>query len=239
MNPNTIHSIHNFYKKYSNRTFDQDDVALFISSVRDYSKPKSTLREIGDFLAHPECKDRGISITNFTAILDFFEKNTLETFNNLDIKAPSYSSIGNADEIACDLIFIFKLADINLLINDKNNLALRDFMFCIIFLLNGYKLQFDNRLFPLSVSYGHSLELFVEYESSKHKNHFAKLTVLFLGNIWKTNSSGFTQKLPNHIARRFKNGILIAISHKNDRDINSKEVADYKKEHLWPLPDYT
>lgn len=239
MNPNTLHAIHNFYSKFSSRTFDQDDVALFITSIRDYSISKGILREIGDFLAHPEYKDRGLSITNFTAILDFFDENTLESFNDVDIETPSYSSIGSLDEIIKELISIFGLANIQARIKDKNNLSIRDFMFCIIFLLNGYKLQFRKQLFRLSVCYGHSLELFVKYESKKHKNYFAKLIVLFLGNICVTNSSHSTKELPNHIARRFNNGLLVAISHENDRKINSKEIDDYPQSELWPLLDYT
>ena len=237
MNTHTSHIINMFFEKYSKRVFDQDDVRLFISSVRDYTKRNGVLRELGDFLAHPECKNRGISITNFTSIISYFEDNAISSPNQKLINSPPYKSIGDAEEILLELAYIFNLTGRKLTNQNENDLALRDFIFCVIFLLGGYKLKFNDRLFKMSVIYGHSLELAVEYESGKHSNHFASLTVLFLRNIWK-ESRNQKIKLEGHIVRRFDNGHLMATSYENDLVVGSSDTSKYKKGDLWPLPNY-
>lgn len=79
MNSYTKHNILKFHQKYLNRKFDQDDVALFIVLARDYMPKNSIFRELGDFLAHPDQKDRGIVLSSFQPVIDFFENN-VESF---------------------------------------------------------------------------------------------------------------------------------------------------------------
>lgn len=76
MNAYIEHSMLKFYEKYKDRTFDQDDVAFFIVVCRDYSPKNSIFRELGDFLAHPSLKDRGMTINNFKPAVQYFEENT-------------------------------------------------------------------------------------------------------------------------------------------------------------------
>ena len=75
MNAYCKHKIHQFYESYRHRTFDQDDVALLIVLARGYSDKGSIIRELGDFLAHPDEKDRGIVLRSVQQAADHFEEN--------------------------------------------------------------------------------------------------------------------------------------------------------------------
>lgn len=220
------------------RTFCQDDVALFLILVRDYTPHKSVFRELGDFLAHPDKKDRGLVINSFKPVVAYFEKNTELVMSgaDLDIKPPK--GLGVLEEVKDSLNTVFNKIEFHLLPTDKNDLAFRDFIFCVVFLLGNFKLEIKKQLIELKVTYGHSLQLSISYESPTWKRNFIELNVLSLSNIWVTNSSGYSKELKSHIARRFSNGLLGAIPYAVDNQDFCREMSELSKGVVWPLPDY-
>jgi hypothetical protein len=159
MNSLCKHHIARFHQQYINRTFDQDDVTLFLVLVRDFHDKNSVFKELGDFLAHPECKSQGLTLKNFSRYTHSFETNIKEIFIERNYQGTSYKGIGTFDDIFRGLKQTFKLVGLKLGSSSKGDLAFRDFVFCLIFMLNNFKLQVDDRLFQLKVIYGHSLEL--------------------------------------------------------------------------------
>lgn len=238
MNSLCKHHIDRFYQQYKSRAFDQDDVALFLVLVRDYTNANTIFRELGDFLAHPKCKEKGLVLKDFEPIVDFFEENIDEIFTDLDIKNPPYKGLGTLDEIVRDLTNTLKIAGLKVSLINKQDLAFRDFVFCLVFLLNNFKLKIDKRLFQMEVSYGHSLELKIEYESKKRKNNFASLSIITLGNVWTSNVSNTKFKPTEYIARRFNNGLLGAIPYSLDSLSLSSDMGSLPKNTVFPLPEF-
>lgn len=240
MNSYTKHQISRFYDKYISRQFDQDDVSLLIVLVRDYMKPGSIFRELGDFLAHPSAKDRGLVIESFLPFVDYFEKyNNIDVYLDGDNVKMGPTGLGMHEEIHSSLSDLFALIDINYLAKNRHSNPFRDFVFCLIFLLGNFKIQLNNKLHDLNIEYGHSLSLNVLYANSKNLNHRILLPVLFLGNVWISCSDLFyKRKLKDHIVRRFNNGNLAAIASDQDiQDLNT-DMASFKRGEIWPSPDY-
>ena len=238
MNLYTKHHIQRFYQKYSERTFCQDDLALFLVLVRDYTPMNSVFRELGDFLAHPDKKDRGLVINSFKPIVDYFDKNTESVMDGGDINVNRPKGIGVLEDIQTSLNSIFLLVEIRHEFTNKNDLAFRDFIFCIIFLLGNFKLKINGKIVDLIIKYGNALELSISYESSSVRRNFITLNVLFLNTVWIESSSGYSKELTDHIVRRFSNGFLGAIHYsKDDMDL-SMDMTSFPRGEVWPLPDY-
>ena len=240
MNSYTKHQISRFYDKYITRQFDQDDVSLLIVLVRDYTKPGSIFRELGDFLAHPSAKDRGLVIDSFLPIVGYFEtNNNIDVYQDGDNVKMGPTGLGIHEEIHSSLSDLFALIGINYLANNSHSNPFRDLVFCLIFLLSNFKIQLNNKLHDLNVEYGHSLRLNVLYANSKNNNHRIVLPVLFLGNVWISCIDLFYKKqLKDHIVRRFNNGNLAAISSDLDiQDLNS-DMGSFQRGEIWPSPDF-
>lgn len=91
MNCYTKHHINKFHTKYCSRNFVQDDVAFFTLLARDYTPKGSIFKELGDFLAHPDKKDRGIVIDSYNEVIELFDLKTEAFFDSsserIDVKA--------------------------------------------------------------------------------------------------------------------------------------------------------
>ncbi len=236
MNSYCLHKTKQFYKSYINRSFDQDDVALFLTVIRDYSEKSSIFRELGDFLAHPEQKDRGLVINSINEIVDVFEEKCLTHTLNADV-LPIFKSLSK-QKLAKSLEQQFKKANIVDVEISENDLSFRDFVFCIIFILSQFRLKHNNKLLDLKVTYGHSLKLSASYQSKNMPNYFATLGVLSLHNVWVDYvdhlKSGY--ELDEFIARRLNNGTLVAISF--EEDLSGNFSGAFERGHHWPLPDF-
>ncbi|OVE80663.1 hypothetical protein BVY04_05315 [bacterium M21] len=238
MNNYTRHHISRFHEKYLNKVFDQDDVTLFVVLARDYMPMNSIFRELGDFLAHPDKKDRGLVISSFLPVIDFFEENTdlVMSGEDIDIKRPN--GLGLLEEVQDNLSSVFKLVNLACPVGDRNELSFRDFIFCLIFILGNCKLQIKGKCYDLKVIYGHSLELNISYESSKYTRNFISMNALFLGNVWIQNGSFYKKELRNHITRRFDNGCLGAIPYELDTLNLCPDMSSFQRDVVWPLPIY-
>jgi hypothetical protein len=234
----TKHHIQRFYQKYCERKFCQDDLALFIVLVRDYTPMNSVFRELGDFLAHPDKKDRGLVIDSFKPIVDYFDNNTKAVMDGDGINVNHPKGIGVLENIQTSLNNIFLLVEIKHEFSNKNDLAFRDFIFCIIFLLGNFKLKINGKIVDLIIKYGIALELSISYESSSVKRHFINLNVLFLNTVWIENSSGSSKELKDHIVRRFSNGFLGAIHYSKDNMDLTMDMTSFPRGEVWPLSDY-
>ncbi|MBU2892852.1 hypothetical protein KO495_05885 [Colwellia sp. D2M02] len=238
MNLYTKHHIQRFFQKYNERSFCQDDVALFIVLIRDYTPKNTVFRELGDFLAHPDKKTKGLVIDSFQPIADFFDDNTESVMSGIDINIERPSGIRVLEDIQTNLNNIFKKVNLSFNIKDKNDLPFRDFIFCIIFLLGNFRLKINKKVLDLKISYGNSLALSISYESSTVKRNFITLNVLFLNTVWITNCGDYSKDLKDHIARRFSNGCLGAIHYSQDVSDLSTDMSSFPKGEVWPLPDY-
>ncbi|TMO54246.1 hypothetical protein [Pseudoalteromonas phenolica] len=237
MNPYTKHHIERFIYKYISRTFSQDDVTLLLVLVRDYTEMGSVFRELGDFLAHPDKKDRGLVINNFKPIIKYFEENDRLVMSGADVNIKVPKGLGLLEEIQDSLNIVFNKIDFQLLPTSKNDFAFRDFIFCIIFLLGNFKLKIKNQLIELKVKYGHSLEVSISYESPILKGNFIELSVLSLHNVWIENHNGYSKELKSHIVRRFSNGLLGAIPYSLDLTELNKGMGEFPRGTVWPLPN--
>lgn|GEM_PF-5320700 len=239
MNAYCRHKVHQFYESYRNRRFDQDEVALFTVLMRDYSGHGSIMRELGDFLAHPDEKDRGIIIRSVKEATSHFEENCLAYFHSKEFEPPVFKGLGTEEELSSELKDLFAAANISATGIGVEDGPFRDFVFCIIFLLSSCRLKLGARLFDLNVEYAHGLTLYISYESLNLPRYFVVLPVLRLRNVWIENNSFFAKskfKLENHIARRFKEGFLGAISYDDDRSGEPLGAALFERGKVWPLP---
>lgn len=217
MDKNTKHLIKKFYEKYCLRTFDQVDVAFFIVTIRDYTVKNSIFRELGDFIAHPKLKDRGLIITTIQPTLDFIDENYVNMLKGVrpNIKVPY--GLATLDEIVNSLIDIFKVISANIEI-DRNDISFREFIFCLVFLLGNYKIKLNDRIFEFVIYSGQSLKLTVLYNPIINVRHYYELDILFLGNIYIEPLSFDRRKIENHIVRRTNNGYLVALPYEYDTD---------------------
>ncbi|GIB61371.1 hypothetical protein FXF06_17115 [Vibrio cholerae] len=237
MNPYTSHHIHMFFDKYKKRIFDQDDVALFIVLVRDYTPSESIFRELGDFLAHPDQKDRGLVVNSFKPVTSFYESKTEHVMSGGKIPMEPPSGLGVLEDVQLSLGAIFEQSGISNFVNEKDDLSFREFVFCIIFLLSNFKLKIKNQLVDMKVNFGNSLNLTISYESSKYESNYISLTVLRLNSVWCTCSSGFQEELNGYIVRRFSNGLLGAIPYEVDTNELCGDMKQIPREQVWPLAE--
>lgn len=237
MNNYSRHEIEKFYTKFLKLKFDQNDVAHFYSISRDYLKG-TIIGEVGDFLAHPNLKDsktKGIVLGSIKNIMPKFEEILANQYKGIPTdNRPLFNGLGTDEDLINNLSEIFTLAGIDVFNFDKNSAPYREFVFCTIFLLGTFKILYGNRIFEFKVRYSHGVSLYLQCESENFKNNFALLTVLNLNNNWISAPLYFEEKLTNHIARRFEEGFLAAISYDNDK-IHEKCSADIIKQgELWP-----
>lgn len=238
MNKYCKHEVHRFYQIFLERTFDQSDVALFVVLTRDYSEKGSVLRELGDFLAHLKGKDRGVTLSRVEKAAEGID----DYFANMEsVGAPIFEGIGNEEEIIQDLSNIFQRAGIKGVNIEKNGNDIRDFIFCVIFLLSSFKLKFRNMLYDFYVEYSHGVTLFTSVEGRFNPHFHANLPILSLCNVWiECPPSGICQTkhvLNNHVVRRFDQGHLGALDYLLDLKVSSHDADKFRKGELWPLPD--
>lgn len=181
MNAYTEYQIKNFYEKYKDQTFDQDDIALFITASRDDTNHGSIFKELGDFIAHPNLKDRGMAIKNLKPAIKYFEENTGDMLGG---KRPTIEvpfSIGFNNEILDELYSVFGMVGIYPLSRNIHSPSFRDFIFCLIFLLGNFKLKLNKKTCPLVVTFSGALSLTVFYPSNKYPKYLAEFTLVFFG----------------------------------------------------------
>ena len=237
MNSYTKHHIEKFYYKYKNREFCQDDVTLLLVLARDYTKKNSIFRELGDFLAHPDKKTRGLVIDSFKKVIDFFEENAEFVMDGGEIGIKRPVGLGALEEIQESLSEIFQMVECSAITKDKNDLSFRDFVFCLILLLSNFKLQINSKLVEMKANYSNSLSLTISYESTELERNYLTLNVLFLNAVWITNSGSHTENINEHIVRRFSNGLLGAIPYELDTSELPSDMRDIERGKVWPLPD--
>lgn len=237
MNSYTKHHIKKFHQKYINRNFCQDDIVLFLVLTRDYTKPNSIFRELGDFLAHPDKKDRGLIIKSFKEVLDFFEDNSRFVMDGGEIALERPSGLGTTEDIHASLCEIFLMLDLKIAANNKKDAPLRDFVFCLIFLLSNFKLSINSKLVEMTPIYSHGLSLQISYESTNLERNYLSLTVLYLDAVWIANINDTKKTLAGHIVRRFSNGFLGAIPYELDTPDLPHNMEEIRRGKVWPLPD--
>lgn len=59
MNSKTISSINRVFQKFDSRIFDEYDIKLLLIDLREFLNEETFLREVADFIAHPE-RNKGI-----------------------------------------------------------------------------------------------------------------------------------------------------------------------------------
>ncbi|WP_157956780.1 hypothetical protein [Salinicola halimionae] len=239
MNSYCRHKAHHFFEIYQNRSFDQDDIALFTVLTRDYSEQGSILRELGDFLAHPDEKDRGLVLKNVKQAASHFENNCLAYFHDEAFEPPLFKGLGTLDELSNELKRIFIASGVWVEDIEIDGVHFRDFVFGIIFLLSSFRVKLGDRLFNMSVEYAHGLTLYISYESLNFPRRHIRLPVMFLGNVWIENISPFGGSksiLKDHIARRFEEGFLGAVHYDDDPNGELLSAARFERGKIWPLP---
>lgn len=239
MNKYTHHHIKRFYEKFISRSFDQDDVAMFIVLARDYTPKESIFRELGDFLAHPDEKDRGLVIRGFQNIIDFFDKNTQETFSGAKLPEQKNSGIGTLDEVKASLCAVFQLIGIEHEIESRNELCFRDFVFCLIFLLGNFRLKMNDQLVKIKIQYGNALSVSISYESTSVDRHYLSFNLMQLCGVWpQCIPTNYKKDLSGYIVRRFSNGYLGAIPYELDSHCLDTNMQSFERGAVWPLNDY-
>lgn len=242
MNEYCRHSIRKFHLSYQQRSFDQDDVSIFLLMSRDYTKKGSVFRELGDFLAHPEEKDRGLvikAIEEMVPKIDAFliddhknQKMGVDDFSNM----PMFNGLRSA-EIAKELAEVLIMAGIDgPEINEESD-SFSEFISCIILLLGSCSLLVNGQSLRFKVTYGHCIEASVSYESHRYINTFADLPVLSARNINKSWHGALNRSIEvtGLIARRHKSGSLIGVSHANDLSPGFTEREEYASGEAWAL----
>ncbi len=245
MNEYCKHTIRRFYNLFITRQFDQDDLALLFVVSRDYFEQGEVVRELGDFIAHPQQKTKGIVLNNIKSkIVPQFDK-FLDKYKRgaVDItKLPTIDVLCSDDSLIEELTKIFNLANIEPAAISRDNDNFREFVFCLIFLLSNYKLLINGKLLKMSAIYSHSLILRVSVESSKKERNFAQVPILQIHNVWvdcPISPMPTEHSLEQHIARRFDDGdkgFLGAISFDDDQGQKIYTSAKFKRGQYWPLP---
>ncbi|SFG52024.1 hypothetical protein [Neptunomonas qingdaonensis] len=240
MNKYCTYSIRRFYELFISRRFDQNDVALFIVLARDYSKKGSVIRELGDFLAHPQQKDRGIVINSINKLMLEFEEYLEDDYRlpqGLPESVPRFEGIGGDDEIIRDLSLIFESFGIKKLDINKNNKSYRELVFCLIFLLGNFKIKYRDTILDLEISYSSSLALKAQCMSTKFINHYAQVTIIAVPNIWRRSDSSRLNGhiLDGYIVRRFKEGFLGAIKYEQALSLDTPSIKDFGRGEVWPM----
>lgn len=221
MNEYTQNQIKKFYEKYRNLDFDQDDIALFIATTRDNTEHGSIFRELGDFIAHPNLKTKGMVIKKLTPAINYFEENTEDMLNGNRPKIKVPFAIGFNNEILNELHYIFGMVGIDSFSRDIHSTSFREFMFCLIFLISNFKLELNKKICPLVVTFSSgAVSLTVLYPSNKYPTYSVELPLAFLGNVYTGGQmpNFYKTKLIGHIVRRIFDGSLAAVPYEFDKE---------------------
>lgn len=222
------HVVSRFSRHLQERTFDQDDVALFILMTRDYCQKGSALRELGDFLAHPKARDRGLVFSALEASAKIFEE-----FLEADRISP-YQLIPKIDfkplerkSILQDIKTAFKVAGIDVKI-EVTEKSFDELISCIILLIQNCAVDINGQRACFDLKYGHGIYLSAIYVSEKFPAQNALFPLLSVGNINKSFLHP-AQKIDKYIARRIKDGRLIALPYsvdveKTGTDLNETDL---------------
>ena len=243
VNEYTAHMIKKFYRSYINRTFDQDDVTLFLISARDYCKRNKSMREIGDFIAHPGARDRGITLSSVTDVTPYFEVmlQAQYNFSATESEYLPYRGIGTRDDLLEDLQSIFDMANAGTIDRSPESPEFREFLFCIIFLLCKFSIKIKNQKLLFEIQYSKDLSLNIRYESTVYPRHYANLTVIRIRDVWKELPTSIFHtrsiKVTNHIARRFNRGFLCAVPYESDLALSNFEDGDFEEGAMFPISD--
>ena len=245
MNEYCKHTIERFYDLFVSRQFDQDDIALLFVVARDYFEKGEVVRELGDLIAHPKLKTKGIVLNNikgkvipqFNSFLDKYKRGSVDI-----TKLPAIDVLCSNDLLIKQLSKVFKLANIVPYHISREDDNFREFVFCLVFLLSNYKLLLNGDVLEMSAIYSHSLELRVSVESYKNSRNFFQIPVLQVHNVWvdcPTIPMPAEHPLKQHIARRFDdggNGFIGAISFDDDQGHKIYKSEEFKRGQCWPLP---
>lgn len=244
MNQYCKHNIEKFYRSFIDRTFDQDAVSLFLAASRDYTKKGSVLRELGDFIAHPDEKDRGIVINAIEKIIPQFDEYLAKCRESREFasdpdKLPMFYGIA-LEDVAKDLYDIFRRAGIEIDSIEIDGDSFREFSATIIIILGACKLKAGGQILEMEIYYGPSLYAQVSYESRKYIRHYASLSVMQLNNV-NTSAEWFSLafrngvRIESKIARRSKYFGLVAISYEDDLKKGFLDRDSYQPEEIYLL----
>jgi hypothetical protein len=241
MNTYAKHTIQRFHLAYTSRLFDQDDVALLLVLARDYAPKGTVLRELGDFLAHPQEKTKGIALSCVETLATYFEEHFRRGRSDRETNRPTFKGLATDEELRTALEFMFELSGLPRPRIRREDNEFREFVFCVICLLGTCKVKYDGRTFPLSIEYSHSFSLQIHYESRSRARHFAVLPLLQIHNVWigcPTLLGGVKYALRDHVARRFAGGLLAAIPFELDNTlIANREATAFAPGSIWPIPE--
>lgn len=209
------HVISRFSRQLIERSFDQDDVALFILMARDYLDEGGPLRELGHFLAHPKERDRGL------------------VFKALELSAKRFEEYMEADRLnpgeqapCIDFHPIDKkllLADVRLVFAQAGlpgeieipPLAVEELIACVILIIQKCGLLINGQRAWFELRYGHGLHLSALYPSKLRQSYRALFPLLSVGNI-NRRYTGLDGEIEGYVARRNKTGLLVGVQYSVD-----------------------
>lgn len=110
----------------------------------------------------------------------------LKVFSDGIVNIEIPKGLGLLEDVQDSLFSVFKLVDLELPIMGRNEESFRDFIFCLIFILGSCKLKIKDKKYNLCITYGHSLQLNISYESSKKTKKFYIDECAFLGECMAT-----------------------------------------------------
>jgi hypothetical protein len=151
---------------------------------------------------------------------------------------PVFNQLNFVRNIIDDLEHAFNLClERRVKINESDR-SFREFIFCIIFLLGNFKIQYGTTLLSLIVRYAQSVTLEARVMSAIYHNHFALLPIITLPNVWRSyfgNWAGDGVILKGYIARRLQEGHLAATPCSKDVGAQRHSVNEFQPRELWPF----
>lgn len=234
MNENVKHEVKRFYQLYTQGDFSQRDLQVFIGSFRDYSSVGGVLREVGDFLAHPKAKTKGVFVKSASNNLDVFEELLISGKKGL------LAGFFSLSKVAKELEAVFSdVMDENVSISIEDK-SFREFVFCLILLLDSYKMVFNGKRISgkytaeLLATYDNELSLILKVESQNplYKKNYIEMNVLQLSNVAPQRSTllgGSPISLKGFVAQRFACGSIGAVSRDVDQNLSSNTPLDKAK----------
>ncbi len=243
MTPQSKHALRKFYYSLVERNFDQNDVERFFTNSRDYSQKNSIIREIGDFIAHPQKKEKGMILESFLGMEKPIEEFMFKNRHRKNL--PIYNGLGTGEKLINEINKIFKKAGLekeNLLISSP---SIRELISCLIFLLSGFKVELEFQSIPfkeevrMEVFYSSDLSLQAKLRLPRFPSTSFSITILRVREVWPDCPRLYIgyrpKKLENHICRRFTNNLLAAIDYKKDLKSSNHSLEDFNSGEIWPI----